>query len=704
MHTTNLRFSRLATLALLAAAALAGCGGGETAVTTPTPPVTPSALTLTGTAATGRAWGGATLTAKCASGTGSATTNADGSYTVSVSGGALPCVVRVVGADGKALHSVAEGSGSSAIVNISPLTELIVIQAAGGSAADMFSSFDATAQAKVTSAALASATAAVATALQSVVNLSGINPIKDVLVAANGNVAGNALDQKLDVLVAALAAAKLTVAELGNAIVNNGTAAAVVVASQVKPAAAGCASARSGHYRVFDPLYGTAVSRNKVEQLTLDGPTMTMSYSIGRSTYSASAVAGKPCQFTYADGAHTKSHMFSASGVYFERQETGGGSFMRIGMPEQTVALADLAGIWNTVEYENVGEVYPASFRNSYATVTVNAAGRITAGLDCKQLLPCTAWATLPTGFVVNTVNGGFDVTEADGRVTRLFAYRAPSGDMMMLGMMPNGGVIVASKQVPFTMPTVGETTSFWESTIGSAGSGGAMFEDTRVVTSVDSSAGTYSRRLNSLGRVDTLAVDAPRTGLLSRKATACATEAGVPVSACSGVLIMVLRGMGVTAIGSAVEGTNFFAINVTKPAGSGANVARLGTLVWTGGQTYPMRANITLNAAGQVNGGSYDFHKLDGTSTACTHSDANDATCHGASADFSATSQSAAIGAAGASGVSLIAGPDAYGFTFSGTLNGSTWSGSWTKVATGNSSDNGSGSFSVALVISVKN
>lgn len=705
----TLRHVRLTTLAVLAVVALAGCGGGgDNAAATPTPPVTPSALTLTGTAATGRAVAGGAIAAKCASGTGSATTNADGSYTVSVSGGALPCIVKVTGADGKVLHSVAEGSGSSATVNISPLTELIVAQAAGGSAASLFSSFDAAAQAKLTSAALASATTAVATALQSVVNLSGINPIKDVLVAANGNVAGNALDQKLDILVAALAAAKLTVAELGNAIVNNGAAAAVVVASQVKPAAAHCASARSGSYRLFDPYLGSSLYQGRVEKISLDAATMKMSYSTDNYTVTASAVAGKPCEFTTSDGA--KTWVFSPSGVHVMRlnlSQPGGGSSsqMWIGLPEQTVALADLAGTWNSVEYENVGvEGFAGSYRNSYAAVTVDGTGRISAGLDCKQLLPCTAWASMPTGFVVNTVDGGFNVTESDGRVARFFAYRAPSGDMMMLGMMGNGGLIVASKQVPFAMPAVGDTSSFWESTLGSAGLAGAMFEDTRFVTSIDTNAGTYSRRLNSLGRVDTLAVNGPRIGLLNRKATDCATEAGVPVSACSGVLIMVLRGMGVTAIGSAVEGANFFGINVTKPAGSSPNTASLGTLVWAGGQTYPLRANITLNAAGQINGGGYDFHKLDGTMTACTRSDANAATCHGTSGNFSTTSQNGAISTAGASGVSLIAGPDQYGFTFTGTLSGTTWSGTWTKVATANTSMTGSGSFSVALAITVSN
>ena len=377
---------------------------------------------------------------------------------------------------------------------------------------------------------------------------------------------------------------------------------------------------------------------------------------------------------------------------------------MWIGLPEQTIALADLAGTWNSVEYENVGaEGFAVSYRNSYAAVTVDGAGRITAGLDCKQLLPCTAWASMPTGFVVNTVDGGFNVTESDGRVSRFFAYRAPSGDMLMLGMMGNGGLIVASKQVPFAMPNVGEARAFWESTLGSTGRGGPMFEDISTITSVDSGAGTYARRLTSLGRVDTFTVNAPRTGLRNRKANACVTEAGAPVP-CGGTLAMPLPGMGISVFGSAVEGSNFFGVQIDKPAGSGANTASLGTLVRAGGQTYPLRANITLNAAGHVDGGGYDFHKLDGTITACTRSDANAATCHGARADFSATSQSAAISTAGASGASLVAGPDIFGYTFTGALNGTTWSGTWTKAATGGLSDTGSGTFSVALAISVQN
>jgi len=73
-------------------------------------------------AATGAAIGGKTVEAKCSAGTGSATSNADGSYSISVTSGSLPCVLKVAPASGPALYSVATGSGSSAVANISPVT------------------------------------------------------------------------------------------------------------------------------------------------------------------------------------------------------------------------------------------------------------------------------------------------------------------------------------------------------------------------------------------------------------------------------------------------------------------------------------------------------------------------------------------------------------------------------------------------------
>src|SRR5437868_5414353 len=106
---------------------LAGCGGGGSTPQTPAF----AGVTLTGTAATGAALAGAKVEAKCGSLSGTATSAADGSYTLKVDNAALPCLLRAASADAATvLHSVAEGSGAAAATaNITPVTELVIAKA-----------------------------------------------------------------------------------------------------------------------------------------------------------------------------------------------------------------------------------------------------------------------------------------------------------------------------------------------------------------------------------------------------------------------------------------------------------------------------------------------------------------------------------------------------------------------------------------------
>ena len=100
---------------------LAGCDGGGGGGTNP-----PVSLSLTGVAATGLAIPSANVSVKCQTGTGSATTTASGSYSVAISGGVLPCMLEVINpADNTKIHSVATGSGTSAVANLTPITELV---------------------------------------------------------------------------------------------------------------------------------------------------------------------------------------------------------------------------------------------------------------------------------------------------------------------------------------------------------------------------------------------------------------------------------------------------------------------------------------------------------------------------------------------------------------------------------------------------
>ena len=120
----------------LSVAFLTACGGGggsptSTSTPTSTTPVS-TTLTVTGTAATGLAIPGANITGKCKAGTGTATTQTDGSYNLVVTNGQLPCVLQVINpADNTKLHTVVTGTGITATANITPLTEMATARVLG---------------------------------------------------------------------------------------------------------------------------------------------------------------------------------------------------------------------------------------------------------------------------------------------------------------------------------------------------------------------------------------------------------------------------------------------------------------------------------------------------------------------------------------------------------------------------------------------
>ena len=127
------------------------------------------------------------------------------------------------------------------------------------------------------------------------------------------------------------------------------------------------------------------------------------------------------------------------------------------------------------------------------------------------------------------------------------------------------------------------------------------------------------------------------------------------------------------------------------------------GTLRVDGGKTYALRALQIIDTTGMVRGGGYSFYTLDGTLTPCTAGGATAATCMGAQDNFNLGSQSGPLTVAGAaSGTRLQAGPDGSGYQFIGTLSGTTWSGTFTKVATATSPGVSTGTFSVNLKIAL--
>ena len=79
-------------------------------------------LTMSGTAATGVALNGAAMSVTCSPGTASATANANGNYSLTVTG-TPPCLISAT-ANGMTLHSLAFAGGT---FNTTPETELLLI-------------------------------------------------------------------------------------------------------------------------------------------------------------------------------------------------------------------------------------------------------------------------------------------------------------------------------------------------------------------------------------------------------------------------------------------------------------------------------------------------------------------------------------------------------------------------------------------------
>jgi 5'-nucleotidase len=181
--------------AVVGSAALFGCGGSTSV----------SALTVSGVAATGAAMSGASISIQCVSGVlASGKTGSDGSYAVPVSG-AFPCMVEASDATHK-LHSVANGSGSTATANVTPLTEQMVASLSSDSVdtAAFFAAFGASKAASVAPDKLAAAqTLVLANLAANGVDTTALKDlIGDKLVAKTATQSGNAQDLVLDAVAA----------------------------------------------------------------------------------------------------------------------------------------------------------------------------------------------------------------------------------------------------------------------------------------------------------------------------------------------------------------------------------------------------------------------------------------------------------------------------------------------------------------------
>ena len=251
------RIRSLGTIALLGSSLLAACGGGDSG-----PAAAAAAVPVSGIAATGAAIANGVVTLKCvAGGTASATTGADGSFSVDAAGATLPCVARVDYKDGagaaQKLHTFVLAPGTA---NITPVTDLIVSRLYGGTAADAFDKFDPTANKAITAVSIKAAADTVKAYLKNTLGVDTANlpddPIGTRFTAKAGSTDGDKADKVLDDLQAKLKASGKKLGDAENDVAKSGAGDSTSPSgSSTLTVAAASKTSRNGVYAVVGGLF-----------------------------------------------------------------------------------------------------------------------------------------------------------------------------------------------------------------------------------------------------------------------------------------------------------------------------------------------------------------------------------------------------------------------------------------------------------------
>lgn len=549
--------------ALATAGLLVACGGSPS---DSTPAAGSSSLSLSGVAAKGAALAGATVTANCASGTATpAVTSSTGTYTLTVTNGALPCVLEATGtgADaGLVLHSVATGSGSTATSNITPVTELLVAQLTGQDPAAFMDAANATTlNSTVTTtnidAAKTEVIATLAAAGLDTTALASADMVSGSLQAGTG--AG--YDGVLDALGSALTSSGTTLAQLTTTVVNTATGttpgtetsaptSALPADLLLRPKASNCDALRSTSYRLIKVASSNGASTaatTAVENFSFDAQTLTATFG---ASDTVTFTANGTCRYTLPEGEA----VVSPAGVIVLRHLVGtdddtvgsgdrGTTRVMIALPVQELSLADVAG-----DYAFLGiDRGPLQPYGGYATLTAAGAVNNFSCWDDALSVAEASCTPLDSGYaeVLSRNNdGSFNWSSApsdpDQWTDTMFAYRAGSGEILLVGLTHSGEPTFGVKRRTLTVPTVGQTNANW--TLLADGNLAALptiSVTSHEITSVSGSTVMRNSTESDVTTSQTLVFNAGRAGYITR-------SAGTGVRPFNG---LAMPGLGLTAI-----------------------------------------------------------------------------------------------------------------------------------------------------------
>jgi hypothetical protein len=560
---------------ILTSLTLIACGGGGGDAAAPDAPISNS-LTVTGTTATGLAISGATVTGKCKVGTGTATTLANGTFTLTVTDGQLPCVLQVTNpADGTKLHTLVLGTSSTAIANITPLTEMTTARVLGSEPNVFFAAFDAaTVTQKVTTTNIATAQTEIDLVFTGTIDTTIIGDfITTPLVAATQGspTSGDAQDKLLDALKL-----KLTTAQLGTvttALAGNQTVDAIkqtvitMTAAPTTPPVANAGAAQS-------VVTGTTVTLDATASSAATGKSLTFAWTLtskpaGSTATLATPTTAKPTFVVDVAGTYVASVIVNDG--------TTASSAVAVTV---TASVANAAPVANAGVAQNIvaGSVVTldgsaSSDANSDAltyawTLTSKPAGSsaaLSSSTSAKPTFTADAAGTYVASLTVN--DGKVSSTAVTVSVTAAVANVAP---------VANAGVaqnIVAGSVVTLDGSTSSDANSdaltyAWTLTSKPAGSSAELSSSTSAKPTFTADvAGTY---------VCTLTVNDGKVNSTAVTVSITAAVANVAPVANAGVAQNVAAGSTVTLDGSVSSDANSdpltYAWTLTsKPAGSTA-------------------------------------------------------------------------------------------------------------------------------------
>jgi len=583
---------------LLLVGALAACGGGGG--TDPTA-AAPATFNVSGTAATGAPFAGATVTLVDSAGTpfaANAVTAANGSYTIKVLQSAKPpFVVQAVSADKATTLVSVVSEAKDTNTNITPITNLIASRLSPSGDPTKLAGELKAGTATFTTATLQVKVAEIVALIKPLMDAAGdsSDPLNGTLVADGASTADKVLDSltititpssasSVAIVVTAKPKPDDTASPMPITFTGGGTNAPVTVAVTVpsgtpsvpadfalKPAASSCSALHSGTYRMVSPSTKVLPDPLHNDTMTIDAATLAIAYfrdGIAGATETWTA-ATAPCRFSGAAGK--EDILVSQAGVIFMRYGNGTGFSVMISFPEQTHTQAELAGNWNGLGIENTGTTTPA-YTGTAMSATIDAAGAMTAAKFCQNTTTwdVTSCVDIPNGQLAMTANanGGYDQVENSKVGGRAFAYRSGGGELMLVALSTDGSLDLITRQRTNILPTVGATKSGWNLSLGSVLTAGVISEISNTVVSVDATAGTWIRNQASNATLtnphpETFALNNPRNGYNFR-ASGTALAADGTTANISEITALNMRGMGFSPL--LVPASKVFLFSVDQP------------------------------------------------------------------------------------------------------------------------------------------